>query len=56
MAGITPFLSGNTPLKNAPYFSRVASTNISDSVDNVTRIIHVVVVLSSQAMLFRHQN
>jgi hypothetical protein len=35
MAGITPFLSGNTPLKNAPYFSRVASTNIIDSVDNV---------------------
>ena len=35
MAGITPFLSGDTPLKNAPYFSRVASTNIIDSVDNV---------------------
>lgn len=35
MAGIAPFTSGNTPLKNAPYYSRVADTNLIDSVDNV---------------------
>ena len=35
MAGINPFLTANTPLKNAPYYSRVGNTNLIDSTDNV---------------------
>lgn len=31
MAGIAPFVSGTTPLKNAPYYSRVGDTNLIDS-------------------------
>lgn len=34
MAGISPFTS-TTPLKNAPYFSRIADTNLVDSNVNV---------------------
>lgn len=33
MAGVLPFL-GNTPLTSAPYYSRVASTSLVDSIDN----------------------
>lgn len=35
MAGISPFTSGTTPLKNAPYFSRIADTNLIDTPANV---------------------
>ena len=35
MAGVTPFTSGNTPLQNAPYFSRIANTNLIDDSTNV---------------------
>jgi hypothetical protein len=35
MAGIPPFTSGTTPLKNAPYFSRVADINLRNDNTNV---------------------